>query len=153
MGIQRAKEQFAAASLAIAQAEQDTSGKDTDSNGKKDDPVVNRAVTGLVLETGLTPSMKKLSVGSKTEGEQPQPKRERKKSSKSSPKAKKSSAKSEDEKTGVEVMKTEENITQNADPETPTNETIENGDEQSTKESAEKVSEPPKVKADGEDAA
>jgi len=151
--IQRAKEQFAAASLAIAQAEQDTSGKDTDSNGKKDDPVVNKAVTGLVLETGLTPSMKKLSVGSKTEGEQPQPKRERKKSSKSSPKAKKSSAKSEDEKTGVEVKKTEEKITQNADPETPTNETIEKGDEQSTKESTEKVSEPPKVKADGEDAA
>merc|ERR1712243_111356 len=124
---------------------------DTDSNGKKDDPVVNKAVTGLVLETGLTPSMKKLSVGSKTDGEQPQPKRERKKS-KSLPKAKKSSAKSEDEKTGVEV-KTEEKIAQNADPDTPTNETIEKGDEQSTKESTEKVSEPPKVKADEEDAA
>merc|ERR1712176_1223209 len=97
---------------------------------------------------------KKLSVGSKTDGEQPQPKRERKKSSKSSPKAKKSSAKSEDEKTektGVEVKKTEEKITQNADPDTPTNETIEKGDEQSTKEPTEKVSEPPKVKADGED--
>merc|ERR1712029_663991 len=57
--IQRAKEQFAAASLAIAQAEQDTSGKET-----------------------------------------------------------------------------EEKIARNADPEPPTNETIEKGDEQSTKESA-----------------
>merc|ERR1712029_1125707 len=60
--IQRAKDQFAAASLAIAEAEQDTSGKDTDSNGKKDDGIVNKAVSGLVLETGLTPCMKKLSL-------------------------------------------------------------------------------------------
>ena len=71
---------------------QDTSGKDTDSNGKKDDGIVNKAVSGLVLETGLTPCMKKLSVGNNktdvgdaTGGVEPQPKRERKKS-KSSPK-------------------------------------------------------------------
>merc|ERR1712110_837533 len=52
------------------------SGKDTDSNGKKDDEgkidegTVNK-LTSMVghmhLETGLTPSMKKLSVEAKTE--------------------------------------------------------------------------------------
>merc|ERR1712019_174034 len=58
----------------------DTSGKDTDSNGKKDGPLTQV----LVEETGLTPSMKKLNVGVKTEeggeGASPKPKRERKKS-------------------------------------------------------------------------
>jgi len=157
--IQRAKDQFAAASLAIAEAEQDTSGKDTDSNGKKDDGIVNKAVSGLVLETGLTPCMKKLSVGNnKTDvgdaagGVEPQPKRERKKS-KSSPKVKKISTKSEDEKTGDEAeKKAEEKIAKVADPETPKTPTkaIEKGDEKSLKETQELVAESPKVENNGE---
>merc|ERR1711972_864783 len=157
--IQRAKDQFAAASLAIAEAEQDTSGKDTDSNGKKDDGVVNKAVSGLVLETGLTPCMKKLSVGNnKTDvgdaagGVEPQPKRERKKS-KSSPKVKKMSTKSEDEKTGDEAeKKAEEKIAKVADPETPKTPTkaIEKGDEKSLKATQEIVAESPKVENNGE---
>merc|ERR1719447_2509445 len=159
--IQRAKDQFAAASLAIAEAEQDTSGKDTDSNGKKDDGIVNKAVSGLVLETGLTPCMKKLSVGNnKTDvgdaagGVEPQPKRERKKS-KSSPKSslKKISTKSEDEKTGDEAeKKAEEKIAKVADPETPKTPTkaIEKGDEKSLKETQELVAESPKVENNGE---
>ena len=95
--ITRAKEQFAAkAALMIARAkaqEVDTSGKDTDSNGKKDEEVkidgdtVNK-LTSMVghmhLETGLTPTMKKLSVGAKPEDDgndgSPKPRRERKKS-------------------------------------------------------------------------
>lgn len=91
--ITRAKEQFAAVMMAKAQVEADTSGKDTDSNGKKEDEgkidedLVNK-LTSMVghmhLETGLTPSMKKLSVGAKPEAESndgsPKPKRERKKS-------------------------------------------------------------------------
>jgi len=94
--ITRAKEQFAAvmeAKAKKAQMEVDTSGKDTDSNGKKDDEgkidedTVNK-LTSMVghmhLETGLTPSMKKLSVGAKTEEDcndgSPKPRRERKKS-------------------------------------------------------------------------
>jgi len=91
--ITRAKEQFAAVMMAKAQVEADTSNKDTDSNGKKDDEgkidesLVNK-LTSMVghmhLETGLTPSMKKLSVGAKPEAESndgsPKPRRERKKS-------------------------------------------------------------------------
>ena len=72
--ISRAKEHFAAKMIAKAKAqmEVDTSCKDTDSNGKKDeegkidDLTVNK-LTSMVghmhLETGLTPAMKKLSVG------------------------------------------------------------------------------------------
>merc|ERR1712112_567262 len=60
--LQRAKEQFA--SVVNDKVEMaDTSGKDTDSNGKKDGPLTQV----LVEETGLTPSMKKLNVGVKTE--------------------------------------------------------------------------------------
>ena len=94
--ITRAKEQFAAvmeAKAKKAQMEVDTSCKDTDSNGKKDDEgkideaTVNK-LTSMVghmhLETGLTPSMKKLSVQAKTEEDcndgSPKPRRERKKS-------------------------------------------------------------------------
>merc|ERR1739841_274262 len=76
--ISRAKEQFAAKMIAKAKAqmEVDTSCKDTDSNGKKDeegkidDLTVNK-LTSMVghmhLETGLAPSMKKLSVRATTE--------------------------------------------------------------------------------------
>merc|ERR1712029_1214287 len=122
------------------------------------DGIVNKAVSGLVLETGLTPCMKKLSVGNnKTDvgdaagGVEPQPKRERK--SKSSPKVKKISAKSEDEKTGDEAeKKAEEKIAEVADPETPKtpNKAIEKGDEKSLKETQEKVAESPKVENNGE---
>merc|ERR1712126_309257 len=54
--IQRAKEQFASVTSKVEMA--DTSGKDTDSNGKKESPLSQL----LVEETGLTPSMKKLNV-------------------------------------------------------------------------------------------
>lgn len=84
--ISRAKEQFAAKMIAKAKAqmEVDTSCKDTDSNGKKDeegkidDLTVNK-LTSMVghmhLETGLTPSMKKLSVGATTKDDSDSPSR------------------------------------------------------------------------------
>jgi len=84
--ISRAKEQFAAKMIAKAKAqmEVDTSCKDTDSNGKKDeegkidDLTVNK-LTSMVghmhLETGLTPSMKKLSVSATTEDDSASPSR------------------------------------------------------------------------------
>merc|ERR1712048_688267 len=70
--IQRAKEQFA--SVVNDKVEM------ADTSGKKDGPLTQV----LMEETGLTPSMKKLNVGVKTEeggeGASPKPKRERKKS-------------------------------------------------------------------------
>jgi len=83
--ISRAKEQFAAKMIAKAKAqmEVDTSCKDTDSNGKKDeegkidDLTVNK-LTSMVghmhLETGLTPSMKS-SVRATTEDDSASPSR------------------------------------------------------------------------------
>jgi len=84
--ISRAKEQFAAKMIAKAKAqmEVDTSCKDTDSNGKKDeegkidDLTVNKLTSMVVhmhLETGLTPSMKKLSVGATTKDDSDSPSR------------------------------------------------------------------------------
>jgi len=100
--IQRAKEQFA--SVVNDKVEMaDTSGKDTDSNGKKDGPLTQV----LVEETGLTPSMKKLNVGVKTEeggeGASPKPKRERKKSKS---KGEEKSGDEKEEKKEVAVPKT-----------------------------------------------
>merc|ERR1719394_95074 len=100
--IQRAKEQFA--SVVNDKVEMaDTSGKDTDSNGKKDGPLTQV----LVEETGLTPSMKKLNVGVKAEeggeGASPKPKRERKKSKS---KGEEKSGDEKEEKKEVAVPKT-----------------------------------------------
>ena len=85
----KAKLEYNAAMLAKARRDVVPSDKDTDSNGKKDedsDPVNNLTtmVGHMVLESGLTPSMRKLSVGAKsndvdTDGS-PKPRRERKKS-------------------------------------------------------------------------
>ena len=79
--IERAKEHLA--NVKISQAEADTSSKDTDSNGKKE-YLSSKLVNGLAGETGLTPVMRKLSVGSKPEDQpgdaSPKAKRERRKS-------------------------------------------------------------------------
>ena len=85
----KAKLEYNAAMLAKARRDVVPSDKDTDPNGKKDedsDPVNNLTtmVGHMVLESGLTPSMRKLSVGAKsndvdTDGS-PKPRRERKKS-------------------------------------------------------------------------
>merc|ERR1712043_83865 len=81
--------EYNAAMLAKARRDVVPCDKDTDSNGKKDEdsiPVNNLTtmVGHMVLESGLTPSMRKLSVGAKsndvdTDGS-PKPRRERKKS-------------------------------------------------------------------------
>jgi len=101
--IQRAKEQFASVTSKVEMA--DTSGKDTDSNGKKESPLSQL----LVEETGLTPSMKKLNVGAKADdggdAASPKPRRERKKSKSKS-----------DEKSGDEKEEKKEV----AAPKTPT---------------------------------
>ena len=67
----KAKLEYNAAMLAKARRDVVPSDKDTDSNGKKDeesDPVNNLTtmVGHMVLESGLTPSMMKLSVGAKS---------------------------------------------------------------------------------------
>ena len=112
--IERAKEQLAKVVTKPSIIQEDTSSKDTDSNGKKDEEgpaVANKMLNGLGVETGLTPVMRKLSVGSKADSDQgqgdgsPKAKRERKKSK----------SKTED-KASEEEMKQEEA----AAPKTPT---------------------------------
>ena len=132
--IQRAKEQFASVTSKVEMA--DTSGKDTDSNGKKEGPL-NQL---LVEETGLTPSMKKLNVGAKTEdgGEaasaSPKPKRERKKSKSKS-----------EEKSGDEKEEKKEVV----GPKTPTKST--SGESKSPKKKSPEKSSKSPVKAASSD--
>ena len=90
--IARAKEELkdVGASGDYEASKSETSGKDTDSNGKTiDDVVIAAKLTAskpiLDTATGLTPGMKKMKVDNRPssedgEGELPKPKRERKKS-------------------------------------------------------------------------
>merc|ERR1719210_64702 len=121
--IERAKEHLA--NVKISQAEADTSSKDTDSNGKKEH-LGTKLTNGLDGGTGLTPSMKKLSVGSKPEDQpgdaSPKAKRERRKSK----------SKSEEKTSEGEVGES---------PKTPTKVTA--GGEGKTKKSPEKGSKIP----------
>ena len=82
--IQRAKEQVSAVAVAAGKVEVDTSGKDTDSNGKEVGSAASRMFSGVAEETGLTPSLKKMNLAGKAENEEsdgsPKPMRQRKKS-------------------------------------------------------------------------
>ena len=138
--IERAKEQFAA--VTITAVDVDTSGKDTDSNGKKDEPVNKAvsAVSGLQVETGLTPSMRKLSVGSKPEsGNEGSPKAKRER--------KKSKSKGGDEKSGEEGDKKQDgDKKEDATPKTPTRTTASGDTKSPKKKSPEKSSKSPSPK-------
>ena len=82
--IQRAKEQVSAVAVAAGKVEVDTSGKDTDSNGKEVASAASRMFSGVAEETGLTPSLKKMNLAGNAENEDsdgsPKPMRQRKKS-------------------------------------------------------------------------
>ena len=82
--IQRAKEQVSAVAVAAGKVEVDTSGKDTDSNGKEVGSASVRMFSGVAEETGLTPSLKKMNLAGNAENEEsdgsPKPMRQRKKS-------------------------------------------------------------------------
>ena len=82
--IQRAKEQVSAVAVAAGKVEVDTSGKDTDSNGKEVGSAASRMFSGVAEETGLTPSLKKMNLAGHAANEEsdgsPKPMRQRKKS-------------------------------------------------------------------------
>merc|ERR1712181_185023 len=87
--IARAKEQLKEAGEVDKEvSKSETSGKDTDSNGKRTEeptPAVKAVPKLQESATGLTPAMRKMKVDNRTssedgEGEVPKPKRERKKS-------------------------------------------------------------------------
>jgi len=129
--IERAKEQLA--SLAISKVEADTSSKDTDSNGKKEELPGNKMLNGLGAETGLTPQLRKMSVGSKPEDlgndGSPKTKRERRKS--------KTKSESKDEKTADEEAQEPEA------PKTPTKASASGDDTSPVKKASEMSSKIP----------